>query len=124
MITGIDLNETINFISQFDKGESKTTWKLGVLSTPILSYCTAKGVSEFPLDTMVEVVRFGLKGVENFKSKNGSSIQFSTTSRPISGRNYEIVSDAIINVIPMKVISELGSKILELSTLTDDEAKN
>ena len=125
MITGIDLNQTIDYISKSDKAEPRTVWKIGVLPTPVLSYCTSKMTSENQsLDLMVDVVRFGLKGIENFQDKSKNSIGYAENPVHIGGRVYQSVSDRIINIIPMKIITELGNEILKLSHLTDDESKN
>lgn len=121
MISGIDLNQTADFISKFDKGDQKTIWKIGVLSSPILSFCTGR---ENAMDVMIEVVRFGVKGIENFRNKQGVVVPFLTVVKYVNGRSCNVVHDDIMDIIPLKVIGDIGAKILEISSLTDDETKN
>lgn len=125
MITGIDLNQTINYISKLDEGSVKTVWKIGLLPTPVLSYCSSKFLNENQsLDGMIEVVKFGLKGFENFKDKSGNNILFEQTARHLGNRVFDVVTDNIINIIPMQIIAELGAEILRIQNLSSEEIKN
>lgn len=121
MITGIDLSETKDYVSKFDRGEQKTVWKLSTLSSQVISYCIG---SKQNMDLAIELVRFGLRGFENFKDKKGVHISFNTVSRPLNGRNYNVVCDEIVNIIPAKILDELGAELLSSSNMTDEEIKN
>lgn len=119
-IKGISLGETKDFISQYDKDEPKTIWKLGTLDSEIFDLL---GEDKNPLRLMSDAVRFGLKGFENF-SVDGKPLKFDTISRAIGPYNYRVVSDNIMKIIPPQVKSELGTEILKMSKLNEDEVKN
>jgi len=120
-IKGISLGETRDFISQYDKDEPKTTWKLGALDSEIFDLL---GEDKNPLRLMSDAVRFGLKGFENFKDGNGNIIKFDTISRAVGPYNYKVVSDSIMKIIPPQVKTELGTEILKMSKLNEEEVKN
>lgn len=116
MITGIDRNLTKDYTSKFDSSEPKTIWKLGVLSAREFASVGEK-ISDpaKSIDGMIEVVRYGLKGFENFSDKNG---------KPLAQESGKLVSESVLNMIPVDVIIELGGKILEMTKLTEQEIKN
>ncbi len=121
MITGISLSETKDFVSQYDKGEQKTIWKLGVLDSEIFDLL---GEDKNPLRLMSDAVRFGLKGFDNFKDANGNIIKFDTVNRAVGQYSYKIVSDNIMKIIPPQIKTELGTEILKMSKLNEEEVKN
>jgi len=120
-IKGISLGETKDFISQYDKDEPKTMWKLGALDSEIFDLL---GEDKNPLRLMSDAVRFGLKGFENFKDGNGNVIKFDTVSRAVGPYNYKVVADSIMKIIPPQVKTEIGTEILKMSKLNEDEVKN
>ena len=105
MITGIDVNQTIDFISVHDKSEPKTVWKLGVLDYISYLRVSESIVPGKEVDGCINAVKYGLKGVENY------SIPFDS-------------GDSFLKSIPPIILIELGSKILQLSSMSDDETKN
>ena len=121
MIKGLSLSETKDFISQYDKEEPKTIWKIGVLDSEIFDLL---GEDKNPLRLMSDAVRFGLKGFENFKDENGNIVKFDTISRAVGQYNYKVVSDSIMKILPPQVKTELGTEILKMSKLNEDEIKN
>lgn len=122
MITGISLSETKDFVSSFDSGEPKTIWKLGILDAEV--FASLGQYNDNPLKMMLEIVKFGLKGFENFTDSAGNKVNFNTISRSLGPYPYKVVSDSIIKVIPSKIINELGGEILSLSKLSEEETKN
>jgi len=125
MITGIDTGLAQDYISKFDNSEPKTIWKLGVLSAHAFAYVGSK-ISDptKSLEGMIEVVRFGLLGFENFKDKDGNDIKFKTQDKDISSHAYKLVTDNIIGIIPVDIIIELGGRILEITQLKEQAIKN
>lgn len=122
MITGISLSETKDYISQFDKDEPKTIFKLGVLDAEVFA-----SLGEFtgnPLRMMLEIARYGIKGFENLKDSVGNVVQFSTIPRQLGPYSYKVLSDSILKTIPSQVINELGAEILRMSKLSEEETKN
>lgn len=125
MITGIDTGLAQDYISKYDNSEPKTIWKVGVLSARAFAYVGSK-ISDptKSLEGMIEIVRFGLRGIENFKDKDGKDVKFTTQSKDIYSQTFNIVSDNIISLIPVDIIIELGGKILEITKLSEQEIKN
>ena len=125
MITGIDTGLSQEYVSKFDNSEPKTKWRIGVLSAHAFAYVGSKiADSTKSLDGMIEVVRFGLKGFDNFKDKDGNDVKFITQAKDVHSITHHIVSDNLINLIPIDIIIELGGKILEITKLTEQEIKN
>jgi hypothetical protein len=125
MICGIDTGLSKDYISKFDTEETKTVWKLGVLSAYAFAYVGSK-ISDptKSIEGMIEVVRFGLLGFDNFKDNKGNMVPFATQIKSIGQRNFNIVKDDIINIMPIDLIIELGGKILEQTKLSEQEIKN
>ena len=119
-IKGISLGETKDFVSSYDKDEPKTIWKLGVLDSEIFDLL---GEDKNPLRLMSDAVRFGLKGFENF-NVDGQPVKFDTISRAVGSYNYKVVADSIMKIIPPQVKTELGTEILKMSKLDENEIKN
>lgn len=125
MITGIDTGLAQDYVSKFDNSEPKTIWKIGVLSAQVFAYVGSKiSDSAKSIEGMIEIVRFGLKGFENFKDKDGNDVKFTTQSKDVYSGTFHIVSDNIISFIPIDIIIELGGKILEITKLSEQVIKN
>jgi hypothetical protein len=122
MITGINLNETQDFVSKFDSGEVKTTFKLGAIDSECKPVVMANEGQT--LETMTMFVRFGLKGFENFQDSAGKEVKFRTEQKVYRGRAFHVVADSIIKIIPTAVILELGMEIMKIGELTEQERKN
>lgn len=125
MITGINLNDTKDFISKYDTSEKKTIWKIGVLSSGISAHIGsifAKNPSS--IDGFIEAVRFGLKGVDNFKNSAGDDIAVEKIAKSVGEIKYQIISNNMIDIIPFEIIVELGTEILNSSKLNEEETKN
>jgi len=106
MITGIDVNQTVDFISVHDKSEPKTIWKLG-----LLDYLSYLKVSEFMVpgkeaEGCVLSAKYGIRGVENYNIP------------------FEKESDAFLKTIPPILLLEIGAKVLQLSSMSGEETKN
>lgn len=139
-IKALDLTETIDFTSSFDKDEPKTIWKLGVLDTRIrkqledISWeyeadptqpANARARASFNLGkSEIEFVIFGLKGFENFAKPDGKPMYYKTEQKVINGKVYHVTADEIIKVIPGDIIHELAEKIKEINSVGDAERKN
>jgi len=126
MITGIDLDESIDFVSQFDKSDTKTVFKISAISSKVQSRASrlAGADGEGAAEMMMDVFRFGVKGIVNFIDKRGVPILFETVPVHIGADVYNVVSDKVLNRIHIKLILEVGAKILEISNLTEQEEKN
>jgi phosphoribosylformylglycinamidine (FGAM) synthase-like enzyme len=76
------------------------------------------------MDMMLEVFRFGVKGIVNFVDKNNIPIQFETVPVVVGNDSFYVVSSKVLNRIPMKIILEVGAKIFDISKLSEQEEKN
>jgi len=122
MITGINLMETEKFVSKYDKGEPKTVWKIGVLDSEQM--VAVEPNDQKILKTMTTAVRFGLKGFEKFTDNQGNEIAFKTEKKIYLGKPFDVVADDVMKIIPTHVILELGTRIMQMAELSEEEAKN
>lgn len=71
----------------------------------------------------LEVVRFGLKGWENFQDARGNDVAFRTVERILQGKKYVVVeSDDLARMAP-ELVRELAREIRAINSVTEDEAK-
>ncbi len=141
-IKGINIYETKDYVSKFDPDKkSPTVWKIGILDS-LLKSKLKDIVTTYEVDpakpdegrakttlninqSRVEIVRFGLKGFENFLDpKTGKPVKFDTISKASYGRNYNVVTDEVLKIIPENILYELADEISKESGLTAEEEKN
>jgi len=116
MITGLDLEATVNYTLENDK-DNPTIWKIGVIPSYLFAaMSTEAGKNE--IEYAYKVLQVALKGWENF------NIPFEKTKEKIFNRELDVVPLSILERIPLKVVSELCKKVIEVNQLTDDERKN
>ncbi len=115
MISGLDLTSTIDYNLK-DDVKNPTVWKLGVISHRVFSkiFNGNNGI-----EGNLRVVQLGLRGWENF---NG--IEFVTAKENIYGEDFEVIPLNLIDRIPLKAITELSEKVIEVSQLAEIERKN
>jgi hypothetical protein len=73
--------------------------------------------------TNIEAVRHGLVGFDNFRTPKGGSIPFETERTSVNGRNYDVVSDKILNLLGIRLIQELANEIKNISEVKAEEEK-
>ncbi|MFA5316202.1 MAG: hypothetical protein WC369_02120 [Dehalococcoidales bacterium] len=124
-LKGINIGETRNFISKHDQDkEHPTVFKIGILDSIVMSGLL--DALEFDAQHQIkskhrysmELVRFGLKGIENF------SAEFKTTKIVRWGQEYEVVDNLTIARIPVLVIDEIAGEIMDDNVLSEGERKN
>lgn len=139
MIRPINVGETIKYQLKKDN-EDPTTFIIGVLDSLIKSKLQDLGMvykynPEAPKDSVAEArmdiakqelefVRFGVKGIENFKDKKGVEIPFKTVKRMVGNTEYQIVSDETLKYIPLNAIRELAQVISDENKIGEAERKN
>lgn len=116
MISGLDLNATIDFIVEKDK-ENPTIFKLGVLSSYLFARISAEA-NKNEIQTVFKILQLTIKGWEN------GPIQFETVKEKVYDRDIEVVPISILEQFPIKVITELSVKSMEINQITDIERKN
>ena len=110
MISGIDLNAVVDYTCKIDK-ENPTVWKIGCLPSSVMAKLASETNKDMDyMKQMLVLVRKGVKGWDNF------NIEYKTD-------DDGILQD-ILDRIPLNVIVELGTKILEVNKLSVDETKN
>lgn len=122
MITGINLFETENYTSKYDKSEPKTVWKIGAIDSESMPIVMADNGNT--ILAMTQAVRFGLKGFENFKDAKGNDVVYATEQKVFMGRLCNVLADSILKILPPMLILELGTKIVKIGELSEAEAKN
>jgi len=141
-VIGINVYDTKKFISRHDTDkENPTTWEIGVLDS-LLKAKVKDGSTVFEYDPQepsnskakttlninqsnIDIVRFGLKGVENFiDPRTKKPVEFNTIAITRSGKSYNVVTDEILRMIPPPILDELAKEINKNSDISGEEEKN
>lgn len=141
MLTGINIYETKPYHSKLDPDkDNPTIFHIGSLDSYLRAYIEDQTTSfEFssknPKDPAkaninaskrnLLVVRFGLKGLDNFLDpRDNKPVKFDTVSVAVIGKNYTAASEEILSMLPKALIDELAEVILAENTLSEEETKN
>lgn len=116
MISGIDLNKTVDYTCKSDT-DNPTIWKLGIIPSRILGQLSM-GVSGSEIEMAYKLLQLTIRGWENF------NIEFTTVKENMFGKDMEVVPVSILERIPLQTITELSQKSLGINGLTRTEAKN
>lgn len=68
-----------------------------------------------------QMIRFGLVGWENVRTREGTVIPFTTETAVVYAKGYDVVSRDCMDMIPMPLMEPLGMLIVEHSFLTQVE---
>lgn len=122
MLLGIDKNETVDFTSVQDKGEKKTIFKIGVLDSRFKVKVMSRMLDEkgvFDINKMqeesYEIFKQGVRGIENFKLKKDKKTE---------EINVIKISDDIMQAIPLIILTEVASKVIEFNFMSEQDVKN
>ncbi len=141
MLTGINIYETKPYHSKLDLDkDNPSIFHVGSLDSYLRAYIEDQTTSfEFssknPKDPAkaninaskrnLLVVRFGLKGLDNFLDpRDKKPVKFDTISVAVIGKNYTAASEEILSMLPKALIDELAEVILAENTLNEEETKN
>jgi len=126
MISGIDLNEVMDFVSENDKDETKTTFKISPISSRIQARIGALIGSggAGALEGMLESFKFGVKGIINLIDKKGNPVHVELESYSVGAERYSVVPEKVLAMLPLSIISEVGAKVISISQLSEGERKN
>lgn len=144
-VKAFNINQTRTYSLKRDKGPQKTIFHLGVLDSALSTYLfdmlvawrrpagedpETRGsfvtMNKFQRDR--EVVKFGLKGWENFQDEGGNLIEFSqkehTQSYPVPnvGNRHGLTPRALDLLKPY--LTELAEEIEQDNLLTGEDEKN
>ena len=116
MIPGINLGEVVEYICK-DDTENPTVWKLGVLPSRVIGQIStlAPGAE---VETAYKLLQVSIKGWSNF------DVEFSTKKETLFGREMDAIPLEVLERVPLKTITELSKKVLEINGLTEAETKN
>lgn len=138
---GIGSHETWDYVSPLDPDKNNPTiFKIGVLDQRVKGWIMDQNSiverdAENPKEKVkvqvrihsgcLDIVKFGLKGFENFIDfKTGNKIEFETETRHLAGKDYEVVSDKVMEMLPYNLIVELADVILGGNKIGEKEEKN
>ena len=116
MISGLDLKQTHDYTLKEDT-TNPTIWKLGIIPSYLFARISGQAKDK-EIETAYKILQIAIKGWENF------DIPFETVKEKIFDREVDIVPISILERLPLKIISELSMKVMEINQLTDTERKN
>lgn len=117
MFSFINPNQTVDYKLKNDNSDNPTIWKLGVLSSDIFARITEESQTN-KIGTIYKILQISIKGWEN------SNRPFETVRDKIFGEEYDVVSMDLLKQIPIDVIGELSTKVMEINQLSGEERKN
>ena len=114
MLKGIDIQETIEYSSQLDGGDSKTIFLIGNLpqrdKLRLFSNVTSKdGTFDKSVieDKAGDIFKSGVKGIRNLR-----------------GKDYTVITDEVYELIHLPVLIEVIGKIIEYNFSFEGIEKN
>ncbi len=116
MISGLDLSATTDYILKNDK-DNPTVWKLGIIPSYLFARISGDA-NKREIETAYKLLQLTIKGWENF------NVPFETIKEKLYDRDVDVVPSSVLEQIPLKVITELSMKAMELNQLTEAERKN
>jgi len=117
MITGLDLSKVVPYQLKSDE-DNPTIWKLGIVPSYLFVKLMTDATAD-PIESQYKFLQVALKGWENLEG-----IEFKTESQKVHGRDMEVVPMALLDQLPINVISELALEAGNLNKIKDDERKN
>lgn len=114
MISGLDLNQTVDYVIEGDN-DNPTVWKIGVVSSYMYSRIS---IEQSGIEAAYKLLQICIKGWENF------DIPFSTVKEKIYGKELDVVPFSIIERLPLTVVAKLQKKANEINQITEQERKN
>ena len=131
MIDPIAVGLTKEYIAEDDRtSEKPTKWFVGALDSFMQSKITSLHISDEEVtqgkkrseqlqEFNFSIVKYGLRGFENF-----GDVKFKTEKIKAFDRDVEIVPDEIIAKIPLKIIHELAAAIWLGNKVSEELRKN
>lgn len=140
-LTAVNINKTRIYVSRHDPDtQNPTKWHLGFLDSlrraqiddQITVFEADPGKPDAQAKTTlklnearVDLVRFGLKDIENFiDEETAKPVKFETITVLREGKSYNVVSDTILRRIDPDILYELAEEIKKLNKFTEVEEKN
>lgn len=137
MLRGININETCKYVSKSDPDpENPTVFQLGVLDSFIVAHIEDQTTEyDFSGETpnvkinagarAILTVKFGIKSIEGLLDPQTSSpIRVTLEKHLIGGREYSVVPDSILCMLPRHIFSELSEEIRKGNVISEEESGN
>lgn len=137
MIRGHSLKESFPYISDLDdaktEAEGATVFLLRSIPVEVRTRIQDEaaqfgdfGATLKPRNNQqyLELVRWGLGNVRNYKDEDDKDIPFETEDMPHAGSVIKVPTYDFLGTLDPRLIPELGKKILSMNTLKKEEAKN
>ena len=114
MLKGIDTNEIVEFVSASDKEENKTKFCIGNITnrdklrifTDAMNSDGSMNQDKLQSKTF-DILKAGIKKIVN-----------------LGGKDYDKITDEVLNLIPFTAIVELTGEVLKVNFLGEAEVKN
>lgn len=116
MLNGIDLNAVENYSLKSDT-ENPTVFKLGIIPSYLLARISSQSQGN-EIDTAYKLLQLSIRGWDNF------DVPFVTAKEKVCDRELDVVPISTLERIPINVITELSTKVMELNKLSAPERKN
>ena len=114
MLKGIDINEVFEYAVKSDDVNNPTKFLIINISNRKKLGLFTSGMDKDGnvdltrlQDKAFDILLAGLKGVKN-----------------LNGKDYEPVTEEVLEMLPVNILSELIAKILEYNFMSEGEAKN
>ena|SRR3990167_1482098 len=117
MITGLDLLSTVDYKLKEDS-EPKTVFKLGIIPSYLFALISEDDKLS-NIEKAYRILQLTIRGWDNF-----SGTEHTMAKENIYGREIYVTPISLLEKIPMKVVTELSVKAMELNQLTEPERKN
>ncbi|KKK52607.1 hypothetical protein LCGC14_3103200 [marine sediment metagenome] len=138
-IKTLNLDAEWDFQSKHDPEKGKdgaTVFRLGTLSNRLLSFLqdkatTFKGTNEENVEASImnaslaiEIVKYGVRDIQNLPDADGNSIPFETQKQNVHGMEVKAVKSSILDVLPKVIVMEVADELQKRNELDEGEAKN
>ncbi|MFA5115690.1 MAG: hypothetical protein WC486_00200 [Candidatus Omnitrophota bacterium] len=75
-------------------------------------------------DTLIEYVRWGIKGHSGLSFKNGKEVPFVTAKEKVGGKEYDVVAEETLQVYnSIGIMAQLAEVVVKSNKLSDAEKK-
>lgn len=127
MVFAIDPSQPFDYVLKCDRElphEEQTVWELKPLDVreaaqiedgAVLFNSDGQEAKVASGSTTIKILQLGLKGVRNFRNRDGSEVQFTTAKKGT------VVSDTFLSRIGPEHRRELANAITEAAHLSEDE---
>lgn len=120
MLKGIDVSEKLNYISKYDSDkDNPTIFEIGIITNSernllfsgVFDRDGKPDLSKLQ-NRLFDILKKGISKISNLQDKAGEK------------KTFEKITDEVLNLLPMDVLSELTEKIMSFNFPSEQETKN